>query len=52
MTYEEAKDATVTAKEARYEIETMHSLCFDSFQQDYGYKDTYQGSDVLDWLGY
>lgn len=52
MTYEEAQEVTVTAEEARHEIEAMHSLCFDSFQQDCGYREEYAGTVVLDWLGY
>ena len=52
MTYEEAQEATVSSEDARYEIEVMHSLCFDSFQQDCGYRDEYPGNVVLDWLGY
>jgi hypothetical protein len=52
MDYEEAMRATVSEAQARYEVETMHCLDFDSFQQDVGYKAEYTGREVLNWLGY
>jgi hypothetical protein len=52
MDYAEAMKATVSEAEARYEVETMHCLDFDSFQQDCGYKAEYSGREVLNWLGY
>ena len=41
----------VTRAQAKREIE-KHGLDFYDFVRDYGSKQYYIGSDVLDWLGY
>lgn len=51
MKYEEALKATVTAEQAENEVE-KHGFSFHKFAADYGWKPTYKGKDVLDWLGY
>ena len=51
MDYYEAIESKVTRLEAKREIE-LHSLRFVDFVVDVGSKDTYKGSEVLDWLGY
>lgn len=57
MDYEEAMAATVSAREARAEI-NKHDLgmsadeAWAEFIADVGDKEEYLGSEVLDWLGY
>lgn len=51
MTYDEAIEATVSAREAQIEIEA-HGLNWTDFLADVGERATYSGKDVLDWLGY
>ena len=51
MTYLEAIQVTVTANEAKHEIE-KHLLSFQDFQREVGYRQEYTGQEVLDWLGY
>jgi hypothetical protein len=51
---DDAREATVSAKQAKYEIEINHSVAdgFVDFVAEYGQHPTYNGGDVLDWLGY
>ncbi len=51
MTYEEAVNTTITASEARTEIE-KHDCSWSEFLEDIGEKQNYTGSEVLGWLGY
>ena len=51
MTYEQAIEVKVTAKEARKEI-AKHGFTFEEFAGEVGYKSEYLGSEVLNWLGY
>ena len=51
MTYEEAVEATVSAQEAKIEIEA-HGHAWADFVADLGEHSTYSGKDVLGWLGY
>lgn len=51
MTYEDAIQWTVTASQAKREIE-KHGCEWSEFVQDCGDKATYSGKTVLDWLGY
>lgn len=51
MDYDEACDAEITRSEARREIED-HCASWAEFLEDVGDRATYQGSAVLDWLGY
>ena len=51
MTYDDAVAATVTAEEARREIE-KHNLDWHDFTADHGNHPTYKGATVLAWLGY
>lgn len=53
MDYEEACEATVTREEARREI-ARHDCDggFDAFLAEVGDRATYNGSEVLGWLGY
>lgn len=63
--YDEACDATVTAEQARREIERHdcpgdctahgengHATAWSAFRCDAGERATYRGNEVLDWLGY
>lgn len=54
MTYEEALAATVSAAEAKAEIEKHDSLdaTWELFVKEYGDYTEYSGEDVLDFLGY
>ena len=51
MDYSQAMECKVTKKEARHEIE-LHFLKFDEFVAEVGLKESYKGSEVLNWLGY
>ena len=51
MNYSEAMKVQVTRAEAKREIE-QHNLNFYDFVLDYGLKEFYVGSEVLNWLGY
>ena len=51
MNYENAMTYEVTRAEAKHEIE-LHCLKFSDFVSDVGFKNTYKGSEVLNWLGY
>ena len=58
MTYDEATQATITAFQAKHEINTVHGAVnddggnFAAFQAEYGVAQEYTGQEVLDWLGY
>ena len=54
MTYEEALAATVSAAEAKAEIELHDSAdsTWEAFVAEYGDFEEYSGEDVLDFLGY
>lgn len=51
MSFEEAMNAEVTRDDARREI-LRHSLDPEDFFLDVGDFPTYDGADVLGWLGY
>lgn len=51
MNYVEAIEATISAKQARIEIE-RHGLSYADFVADCGKRDSYKGKTILDWLGY
>jgi hypothetical protein len=51
MTFEEAMDAIVTKAEAEAEIR-RHSQDPAEFFADIGERAEYDGSEVLEWLGY
>jgi len=51
MTFEEAMDAIVTKAEAAAEIRRHYQDPADFFSEA-GERDEYQGSEVLEWLGY
>lgn len=51
MNESEAREITVTASEARAEIQ-LHGLAWSDFVHDTGARDEYEGSEILDWLGY
>lgn len=51
MTYEEAMEAFVTKAEAIREIR-QHTQDPAEFFAEVGERDTYHGSEVLEWLGY
>lgn len=51
MNYDEAIEATISAKQARIEIE-RHGLSYADFVADCGKRDSYKGKTILDWLGY
>ena len=51
MTYTEAYYVTVSRVEAKREIE-RHGCNWLEFINEVGDKQEYEGSDVLDWLGY
>jgi hypothetical protein len=51
MTLDEAWDAEVTQAEARAEI-LKHHCSWQDFVNDVGLRETYEGSEVLSWLGY
>lgn len=51
MNYWEALIATVSKAEAKQEIE-RHACDFDEFLQEVGDREEYEGSEILDWLGY
>lgn len=51
MSYNEACDAEVTRAEAQLEIRRHHCEWSD-FVAECGERETYQGVDVLAWLGY
>lgn len=52
MDYDTAMEEEVTREEARLEIERHDCEGFDAFLAEVGDKPTYQGSEVLNWLGY
>ena len=55
MTYDEAIEATIPAKQARHEIsvENCHGEeGWQEFIQDHGNHAEYPGEDILNWLGY
>ena len=58
MDYETACEAEVTRAEAKREIEkhavraALGTAMWAEFIDDVGNRETYRGSDVLDWLGY
>tara|TARA_R110002167_G_scaffold87625_2_gene236636 strand:+ start:1435 stop:1599 length:165 start_codon:yes stop_codon:yes gene_type:complete len=49
--YEDALEITLTAVQVKREIE-KHSLSFNDFINEVGDKESYKGSEVLNWLGY
>lgn len=49
--YQSACEAVVTKAQARREVE-KHGLTWVEFVIDVGDRETYQGREVLDWLGY
>lgn len=51
MTYEAAKKAVITAKQAEQEI-IKHHLHPQDFYNEVGKKDMYKAREVLKWLGY
>jgi hypothetical protein len=51
MTLEEAMDAMVTKEEAIIEI-LLHRQNPREFFAEVGEREEYQGSEVLEWLGY
>lgn len=52
MTYDEAIDCDdLTQEEIKRELKKHHAD-FNEFINDVGIKDTYTGSEVLNWLGY
>jgi len=51
MDYEEAVDAIISRTEAKHEIE-KHGLSWIEFLAEVGDKQEYEGSEILDWLGY
>ena len=51
MTYEEAISSTVTAEEARREVEA-HGHEWAELTADLGEHDEYSGAAILAWLGY
>ncbi len=51
MTFDEAMDATVTKAEAVAEIR-RHDQDPRDFFAEIGEQDEYQGSEILEWLGY
>jgi hypothetical protein len=51
MPYEEALEATVSAQEARDEIKA-HGLDFEDFADEVGWREEYEGAEVLAWIGY
>ena len=51
MTYYEAVGATVTRIQAQREV-SAHGLSWEDFIADVGDKSEYQGTEVLDWVGY
>jgi|TARA_R110000868_G_scaffold185702_1_gene427721 hypothetical protein len=51
MQLEDALECTVTRKEAIAEI-MKHGVPIEDFFDEVGYREEYQGSDVLHWLGY
>jgi len=51
MSYDEAREATVTRAEALAEVK-RHGCSVEEFLSEMGDRDEYSGSDVLDWLGY
>ena len=51
MDYWDAMEATVTRTEAMREID-KHNADWPTFLEEVGDKEEYQGSEVLDWLGY
>ena len=52
MTFSEAMEATVSASDARREIETNHGCDWAEFVAEHGERTEYPGADVLGWLGY
>lgn len=50
-TEDEAREATVTAKQAAAEV-MRHGFNPELFFEEIGRRETYRGSEVLDWLGY
>jgi hypothetical protein len=52
MDYETACEIEISAKQARLEIEKHEGCSWDDFIADCSEKQTYLGSEVLDWLGY
>ena len=51
MTEEEYRDETPTLEQATIEIE-KHGHDVTEFTAEMGYRATYSGGEVLDWLGY
>lgn len=51
MDFEESWNSTVSAEEAKAEIE-LHACCWYDFIAEVGEKSSYKGSEVLGWLGY
>ena len=49
---DEARECEVTALEAKHEINKHDGASMEEFQEDYGIHDTYDGNDVLNYLGY
>jgi len=53
--YFETADVTISRKRAVYEICNIHQVPRSElkyFYQEYGFKDSYNGQEVLTWLGY
>lgn len=51
MTYEEARDEVLSWRDAKREI-LSHGCVWKEFLEDVGDKLSYNGKEVLDWLGY
>lgn len=51
MTEWEARDSLITSNEAELEIQ-KHDASWEEFLNDVGRKEEYEGSEILDWLGY
>lgn len=51
MNYDQAIVAQVTRQEAIREVQ-QHNISVDEFLEEVGDKETYKGSEVLNWLGY
>jgi len=51
MDLDEAMLATVTRSEAEHEL-LSHGRTFAEFASEVGEREEYQGSEVLEWLGY
>ena len=52
MTLDEAMECEVTRAQAVAEISLHDGADLDEFFAEYGFHATYEGADVLGWLGY